>query len=254
MGVVKQRGNMYEFVTHEHSHLRGGCPHECSYCYVKSFKNYERDWTGPVRLLDEELGRNYGTGKTLFIEHCSDLFAEGVPDEFITKILDHCKEYPENKYLFQTKNTERLSEWLDELPPKVILGTTIETNRDLSSYSKAPRPFSRFLWLKTIREELYEKVFATASPSKDYSGVMLFDSDAVPEIMLTIEPIMQFDLDEMARMVVGLRPTFINIGADSKGHKLPEPTEAEVLKLVAVLEENGVHVNKKTNLGRLVKS
>lgn len=43
------------------------------------------------------------------------------------------------------------------------------------------------------------------------------------------------------------------IGADSKHHGLPEPTKEEVLALVKVLEDNGVHVNKKSNLDRLVK-
>ncbi len=243
MPLVKARGNMYEFVTHCHSHLRGGCPHSCSYCYVRSFRNYQRDWTGPVRLLEKELSVNYGEGKTIFIEHCSDMFAEGVPDEYVSKIIDHCNKYEGNTYLFQTKNPKRMLDWYEFLPGdfNVILGTTIETNRRLDHImsastgeplSKAPDP-----------KERYEAMLV-ASGIRKSSGERL---------MVTIEPIMEFDLDVLSEWIINLKPDFINLGADSKRHNLPEPTREEVLALVNVLEENGVHINKKSNLGRLVK-
>ena len=34
MGMVKSKGNMYDWVTHMHTHLGGECGHECSYCYL----------------------------------------------------------------------------------------------------------------------------------------------------------------------------------------------------------------------------
>ena len=30
-------------------------------------------YKGPLRLIEKELAVNYGTGKTIFIEHCNDL-------------------------------------------------------------------------------------------------------------------------------------------------------------------------------------
>jgi DNA repair photolyase len=36
MGIVKAKGNMYPWVTHMHSHLRGACSHACPYCYVQA--------------------------------------------------------------------------------------------------------------------------------------------------------------------------------------------------------------------------
>lgn len=231
MPLVKARGNMYEWVTDCHSHLRGGCPHDCTYCYVKSFRNYQRDWTGPVRLVEKELRVNYGEGKTIFIEHCSDMFAKDVPVEYINKIIQHCEAYPKNTYLFQTKNPRWMAEWYTELPGPAIYGTTIETNRPIPQ-SKAPSP-----------EERYHAMMFF-SRARTYGG---------EKLMVTIEPILKFDLDVLSRWIIDIHPDFINIGADSKRHGLPEPTKDEVLALVKVLENNGVHINKKTNLERLVK-
>jgi len=248
MPLVASRGNMYPWCTHCHSHMRGGCGHQCSYCYVRSFRNYQRDWTGPVRLIEKELTVNYyrpwtdkdgvdhpdGTGKTIFIEHCNDMFAEEVPDEFISRILEHTCVYPKNHYLFQTKNPGRMIYWYDDMPsvilPANILGTTIETNRKIPQ-SKAPSPKERY-------EAMCELTTMVGNDDK---------------LMVTIEPILKFDLDVLSKWIIDIAPDFINLGADSKHHNLPEPTRDEVLALVKVLEENGVHINKKSNLERLVK-
>ncbi len=44
------------------------------------------------------------------------------------------------------------------------------------------------------------------------------------EVMVTIEPIMDFDLEPFVEMIKNTKPKFVNIGADSKGHNLPEPS------------------------------
>ena len=245
MPLVPSRGNMYEWTTHCHSHLRGRCLHDCEYCYVKSFRNYERDWTGPIRLIEEELKVRYdrpwtgrdgvehpdGKGKTIFIEHCDDLFARDVPVEYVNKIIQHCEAYPDNTYLFQTKNPGWMKEWYTELPGPVIYGTTIETNREIAG-SKAPTPEQRY----------NDMMFF--SRARQHGG---------EKLMLTIEPIMKFDLNVLSKWIIDIRPDFINLGADSKHHNLPEPTVTEILELVKVLNDNGITINKKENLGRLVK-
>jgi len=37
MALVKQKGNMYEFVTHMWGPIKGKCKHNCSYCYMKKY-------------------------------------------------------------------------------------------------------------------------------------------------------------------------------------------------------------------------
>ena len=89
LNKVKAGSNMYQgWITHCHSHLGGACPFHCSYCYVASgrTKNHPR-YNGPIRLIERELAIIYGSDKTIFIEHCSDLFAEAIPLEFIERIM-----------------------------------------------------------------------------------------------------------------------------------------------------------------------
>lgn len=224
MSLTKSKGNMYPWVTHTHSHLGGECPHKCVYCYVDNprFGRPER-YRGPLRLIEKEFGIKYGSGKTIFVEHCNDLFAEGVPDEFIDRILAHCSVWPNNTYVFQTKNPGRYAyEW--RFPPNIILGTTIETNRSMDGISKAPSPADR----------------ATS---------MLYIED-VPKFV-TIEPVLDFDVDLLAALVNAIRPFFVNLGADSKDHRLPEPTVEKIMALVEKLKEYGIELREKHNLQRL---
>lgn len=227
MALNKSRGNMYGWVTHTHSHLRGRCPHGCSYCYVQA---HERRWhsgafAGPLRLEEKELRVNYGAGRTIFVEHQNDLFAEAVPSEWINAILDHCAAYPRNSYVLQTKNPGRIIRRQPQLPPPYMLGVTVETNRYCPEImGQSPPPQER---LTVCRK-------------------MCVD-------FITIEPIMAFDLKAFVSLIRDCNPRWVNIGADSKGHHLPEPTAAEVAALVARLDALGIEVREKRNLGRLME-
>ena len=228
MGLKVSKGNMYDWVTHMHSHLAGECPHKCSYCYVQRNKfGVSERYKGEPRLIESELNENYGTGKTIFIEHMNDLFAEKVKGRWIIAILKHCREY-DNDYVFQTKNPERVYFYYHALPKKSLLGTTIETNRNINNISKAPIPQKRYEYLKKLRKE----------------GVRVF---------ITIEPIMDFDVDILSKWIIDIRPEFINIGADSKGCGLLEPSAQKILEFINILNENKINIKKKTNLSRLLQ-
>jgi hypothetical protein len=45
---------------------------------------------------------------------------------------------------------------------------------------------------------------------------------------------------------------FINIGPDSKGHGLKEPTHEKVMTLYENLIDSGIEVRKKLNIERLI--
>lgn len=227
MPLKKSAGNMYPWVDYTHSFLGGECHHKCSYCYVDNprFGRAER-YTGSIRLIEAEFKVNYGTGKTIFIEHMNDLFAKEVPSEFIARIFEHCHKWPDNTYVFQTKNPARYMEGaFGTWPGNIILGTTVETNRNIPGISVAPAPKAR--------------VDALA---KLYSGTKKF---------ITIEPVLDFDVDEFAAMIASVKPFFVNLGADSKNHNLPEPTVEKVMALVAKLAEYGIELREKHNLQRL---
>lgn len=233
MGLVKSHGNMYPWVTHMHTHLRGECPHRCAYCYVKSFKQRGgvlSRYSGPLWLDSKALAVKYGIHRTIFIEHCNDLFALAVPENWIREIVRHCLLYPENQYVFQTKNPARMWRFEDELPSGAYVGVTVETNRSVPGLTRAPQPPSRLT-------QLYMNDWTAA-------GFKLF---------ITVEPVLEFDLMRFAEAIIRTKPFFVNIGADSKGHDLREPSMAEVLALASVLEGAGIEVREKRNLERLRK-
>lgn len=224
MSLKKSVGNMYPWVTHTHSHLGGECPHKCVYCYVKSFPFAPEKFRGPLRLIEKELSVPYGTGKTIFIEPCNDLFAEDVDGEHIHRIIHHCGQWPDNRYVFQSKNPSRMVEFSPYLPKNSLLGCTIETNRPLVGITEAPDPESRFRAMCELE----------IRPS-----------------FITVEPIMDFDVDVLASWIDQIRPEFLNLGADSKNHNLPEPTVEKIMKFTEKLKEYGIELREKHNLRRL---
>jgi len=229
MSLKKSHGNMYSWVSHVHAHLGGECTHKCVYCYVwKSRFGRPEKYTGPPRLIESELAVDYGSGRIIFIEHMNDLFANSVPCAWKMEVLAHCRRYPENEYIFQTKNPGLALSYLESFPPKFMIGTTVETNRDLDySVTLAPQPLDRIKGIGRLMAE----------------GARTF---------ITIEPVLDFDPHTLAGLIASARPEFVNIGADSKGCGLEEPSGEKVLKLIALLSEAGVTIRKKINLERLI--
>lgn len=223
MKLNKAKGNMYEWVTHTWGVGRG-CTHQCEYCYVKQ-PRFRREQPAEF-TLDQDFP-NLGSGRTIFVGHMTDLFADGVPGDDIKSVLMHCAKY-RNTYVVQTKNPERFigfAETIAAIGLDVIVGTTLETNRQdlLDRYSNAPLVRSRILGLAAW----------------------------IGRTFLTIEPIMAFDHEELVTLVRMAQPDWVNIGADSKGHGLPEPTRDQVLALATSLADHGIEVRNKFNLERL---
>lgn len=213
----KQKGNMYGFVTHTWNAIKGKCPHDCEYCYMKVFPQ------GKLRFDKKELNTNLEKGNFIFVGSSCDMFADGIPDEWIINVLNHCSNFY-NTYLFQTKNPERFKDFKDFYPADSIFGSTIETNQENNLYKAPPRSFRlagmNHLFLRCKRK------------------------------MITIEPIMDFDINQLVNWIKHIRPEFVNIGADSKGHNLPEPPAHKIGKLIKELEKF-TKVNLKDNLKRI---
>lgn len=217
----KAHGNMYDFVT-DCWGVGRGCPHQCEYCFVKSFRPQPRDFS--LDLPFPALGQ----GKKIFVGHMTDLFADGVPDDAIRAVLAHVNRSPKNQYVFQTKAPLRVIPWVEQIPQASIIGTTIETDNDslLSDYTAAPPVEERAMGLA----QLMALGFNT---------------------FLTLEPMMEFNPLALLRLVREATPGWVNIGADSKGHGLPEPSKLDVSMLLAGLREAGITVKQKANLERL---
>lgn len=218
MEMNKQKGNMYGFVTHTWNPIKGVCPHQCSYCYMRRF------WPrmGEPDLELSEFRTNLGTGNFIFIGSSIDLWAESIPFKWQEAVLDYLKEYPENKYLFQTKNPKGFEN--HKFTDNQILCITLESN--ISYIRKCPAPF--------IRVNDFAKI--------DH-----------PHKMITIEPVLDFDPTIMLSMIDEIKPEQINIGANTSSHKFPEPSRMNIKNLINCLNGKGYNVHLKDNLKRLTE-
>lgn len=219
MGLNKSVGYMYPWVTHTWNTIKGECPHGCTYCYMHRWGKQKQ-----VHFDEKELKTDLGSGNFIFVGSSCDMFAEGIPLQWIKDTLSHLYSF-DNGYLFQSKNPELMTGALLSFPMKSVFCTTIETNRwypEIMKKSPLPKDRSRFMSYITARK------------------------------YVTIEPIMDFDLKEMIYLIYACFPKQVNIGADTGNNKLPEPSKEKILQLISELEKFTV-VEQKTNLKRLLK-
>ena len=226
-------GNMYPW-AYTWNPIGGRCLHNCGYCYVagkiapwlKRMGNLK--YVRPPHLIDAELETDLTIpdDKVVFVCGCNDIMGWWVKPEWILRILAHCREYPDTTFLFQSKNPHRFYSFIDLFPEKTILGTTLETNRDYV-YTYAPQRHKRWQALLDLNFSHY------------------FD------IMISDEPIMDFDLDIFLYMHQSLEPVFVSVGADSGQNGLSEPS-AEKLRAYLDCLGGFTDVRVKNNLKRLL--
>ncbi len=224
LNILKKNSQMYNFITATWNPIKGKCPHECSYCYMtKMYKRYK--WNPELRLDEKCFKDNLGEGNFIFVGSSTDMWAENIPREWIVKVMNYCVGYPSNKYLFQSKNPKRFMEFF--FPNEnCIVATTIETNRRhrIAEYSKVSDVFERCEAMRKINAD---------------------------KKMVTIEPIMDFNLDQLILLIQGIKPFQVNIGADSGHNNLPEPSSEKIQALITELEKF-TKVYQKDNLKRLL--
>jgi hypothetical protein len=216
MGLNVSKGNMYEFTTHTWNTIKGECPHDCGYCYMKRWGKLN-----PIRFDEKELKADLGSGNFIFVGSSCDMWAENVPKEWIYKTLDHCEMF-DNTYFFQSKNPKRFGKIFDMSNMKVKWCTTVESNRWYKQMGDSPLPSDRIKWI----------------PFNSY---------------ITIEPIMDFDLKDFVALLKVVKPKQVNIGADSGRNGLPEPPKEKVLELIDELKKFTT-VHNKANLKRILNA
>lgn len=219
MSLNKQRGNMYDWITHTWNPIKGICPHGCEYCYMKP---YWKRMSKP-RLEKKEF-IDLGNNKKIFVGSSCDIFAESIPNEWIGRVLDWCGSF-DNEYLFQSKDLMNLISWDGFFPDKTTLGITLESNRSYDfTYSSIG-----------ILDDFITKLHYLKKMNQPH------------KFMVTIEPILDFDIDDFLEILILLNPDWVNIGSDSKGHNLPEPEFSKVRELIDELSKF-TEVRKKSNL------
>lgn len=230
MAVVKYgiNRNMYEWVSHRWNPIRGRCPYQCSYCYMKRWKN-----TLDFPMLHvEDLKDDLGQARVIFVGTGIDMFAVGISSDWILAVLSHVAQYPDNVYIFQTKNPERYHLFMDLMPANCILGTTIECEY-ATDFSCAPSAAERAFEMGRL--SVYK------------------DEGIVRKTFVTVEPVIRpRSMDVMVALLEMAEPDFVNIGADSGNNKLPEPDHEDLILFIKRVEKFA-HVWIKDNLSRILE-
>jgi len=206
-----------------------GCSHLCRYCWARRLaetrlKRSPRYRDGFIpKIHEQEFKATFKPGEFVFVSDMGDLFCEQVEDEWILRVLDHIRKFPKTHFLLLTKNPRRYRDFLDRFPPNVILGATIETNRDdlyrEHRISGAPLPSLRY---KAMRDLKWSKKF------------------------VSVEPVLDFDLDVFAQWIEEIEPLIVYVGYDNYGNRLPEPPLRKTLALIERLSKLPCLVIRKT--------
>lgn len=229
--------NMYEWIDLSLNPLSGRCTYDCRYCYVKTFKisalkeKYSGDYRIDQKALDK-IGKV--KGKIIFVCSCNDSFNSDVPDIMTSTIVEKCKENTNNIYVFQSKNPDKFH--LHFLPEdkNILFGTTLETTE--------------------CGYQLYGG--DCPSPSERKDAMIELRKRGFKNLFISVEPILDFNLELFLSWIEAINPLFVSIGADSKaysrGFNLPEPKWDKVQALINGIRGGlGIEVREKSNLKRL---
>jgi len=167
------------------------------------------------------------------IQEGTDVPVEWIRDMF--KWIE--RQHPSITWMFVTKNPAGYLGWLKELTPlkdRVILGTTIETNRSMSMYSQAIKPQVRAWCMHHLSIKLGFKT------------------------MVSVEPMYLFDVKILASWLIRIKPMVVEIGLDGWAHrhkkKIPQPRVEDYLELKRRLDEAEIPVIEKPNLKKWLKT
>ena len=215
-----------------------GCNWGCIYC-LKSFQRQLKRVAGNIDCLScFKYEPHYHPERLRRIPSAPIVFVCGTGDisfcreSFVREIfeaIDNHRPRIKKTYYFQSKDPKcfnKYLDWFNENQDKVILLTTLETNRDRDYYkiSYAPPPSKRF-------KDFYEL---------DY-----------PRKVVTIEPVLDFDPtgfgDWFLDFVEQKSLEYVWFGFDSKKCGLPEPTINKAQRFVDVLTHFcGIEVRGKS--------
>ena len=224
MTINKQKINnqMYQWIDATWNPIQGFCPHACTYCYGQRI--WAMNGLKKQILKENYLQDNLGSGRRYFVGSSTDMWIGQAA--WIKQVLNHCRAFPDNTYHLQSKDPARMIGWL--FPRGTTVGTTIETDDAelCRQVSKAPYPAERVAAMAYLRR--WQDL----------------------RTMVSIEPIMEFNLPRLVNFIRVIEPEFVSIGADSKGHGLSEPSAMKVGFLVEELRKF-TEVRIKPNLSRL---
>jgi len=231
---MKPRSRMFSLVTTTWNPITG-CRHKCVYCWARRLaegrlrrrtEKYRRGFEPAIH--EKEFKATFKPNELVFVSDMGDLFGAWVPEEWILRVLEHVRKFPKTKFLFLTKNPRRYLEFVDVLREmdNIILGATIETDRTI--------------------DYLAWKITEAPAPDARLSGMWSLRLHGFDNLMLSIEPILDFNPESFTEMIAKIEPAFVYVGYDNYGYKLPEPSLEKTLELIDELRDHGIRVYTKT--------
>ena len=167
-----------------------------------------------------EFNRRFKPDDFVFVSDMGDIAFAQIAER--QAIADYCANFPETRFLLQTKDP-----WIFEghifNKPNFYLGVTLETNRPYP-VTQAPTPFERYI---KIQSGTFKVRF------------------------VSIEPIMDFDLKTLMRWIGHIKPEIVEVGADNYSNHLVEPPWEKVEALLESLRKFVPRVVEKDGLERL---
>ena len=204
-GATLTKGNMYEDA--ETWNPFKGCKFDCTYCgpsFQKQAKRQKHNCMKCYRYVPHfHPDRLSPIPSSKIVFACGNADVSFCEPEHMYQIINRIKKHNErtNKtFYLQSKEPSCLEPFLSLLPKNVVLLTTLETNRDKG----------------------YDKISKAPVPSKRYRQFLALK---YPRKVVTIEPMIDFDVQPFAKWIIKIKPEYVWLGFNSKvkSVSLPEP-------------------------------
>jgi protein gp37 len=91
-------------------------------------------WTGKINLVESslEIPKKWKKPRKIFVNSMSDLFQDGVPEDFIVRVWDVMLQADQHVYQILTKRPDRMQQIIKDfdLPPRshIWIGTSVENS------------------------------------------------------------------------------------------------------------------------------
>jgi len=230
------KSRMFGFVTETWNPIVG-CRYNCVYCWAKrqarrQINNCEKcGWFTP-HIHPDRLKRKFKPKTLVFVCDLADIFSPRVSQLWINSIFDVIRRNPETTFFLETKNPYGYEQNAHAIPENTWLSVTLETNR---SNWKIPNSDNI----------VYREISNAPLPLLRYSAILDIEKAGIHIDHLSIEPILDFDLNRFSTWIKRIAPDTVSIGYDNYRNHLPEPPLEKTVELIERLEFLGIQVEKK---------